>query len=189
MENILVLKKTRISNDSVKSQFHEKLLIPELTRINPVLENIRNEAGDDFVQYLHWLELAKEPDLMALSSTHHYYYDSNDLKSIKTLINLKKLNNIKHLESFLRIVVRILPQKANFIGYFKSSNPNRSVFSLYQSLKFFNGIVNYIDSRTDRSLTKENVSRLLKEHKLKIVDITDINGMTYFCSYKTGISI
>ena len=180
-----MLKKPRIFNDFVKSQFHEKLLIPELTRINPVLENIRMKAGEDFVQYLHWLELAKEPDLMALSSTRHYYYDSTDLKSIKTLINLKKLNNIKHLESFLRIVVRILPHKANFIGCFKSSNPNRSVFSLYQSFKFFNGIVNYIDSITERVLTKENVSRLLEKHMLMVIDITDINGMTYFCSYKT----
>jgi hypothetical protein len=27
-----------------------------------------------------------------------------------------------------------------------------------------------------------DISRLLEEHMLKVVDITDINGMTYFCS-------
>lgn len=119
---------------------------------------------------------------MSLSSTHYYYYDFNDLKNVKTLVNLNKLNNIKSLGSFLQTVVRILPQKANFIGYFKNDTGNRSVFSIYQSAKLFNGLVNYFDSKTEMSLTKKDVSRLLEEHKLKVVDITDINGMSYFCS-------
>jgi hypothetical protein len=182
MENTLVLWKTGIINDFVKSKFREKVLVPEISRINPVLENIRSEAGTDFIQYLHFLQLEKEPEIMALSSKHHYYYDFNDLKNVKTLINLKKLNNMKSIGSFLQTVVRILPQKANFIGYFKNDTGNRSVFSFYQTTKFFNGLVNYFDSRTDKSLTKNEVSRLLEEHMLKVIDITDINGMTYFCS-------
>jgi len=182
MENTLVLGNTGILSDFVKSKFREKVLVPEISRINPVLENIRCEAGTDFIQYLHFLQLEKESNLMALSSAHHYYYDSDDLKSIKTLINLKKLNNINNLGSFLRTVVRILPQEAIFIGYFKNDTGNRSVFSFYQTTRIFNGMVNYFDSKTYRSLTKNDVSRLLEEHMLKVVDITDINGMTYFCS-------
>lgn len=182
MENILVFGKTGMLNNLVESKLREKVLVPEIFRINPVLENIRAEAGVDFIQYLHLLHLTKEPDLMALSATHHYFYDSSDLKRIKTLINLKKLNNVKHLESFLSIVTRILPQKANFIGYFKNDTGNRSVFSFYQTTRFFGELVNYFDSKTDRSLTKEGISRILEVHKLEIIDITDINGMTYFCS-------
>jgi len=182
MENTLVLGKAGILNDFVKSKFREKVLVPEIFRINPVLENIRAEAGSDFIQYLHHLKLTKDPNLMALSATRHYYYDSNDLKRIKTLINLKKMNNVKHLESFLRMVTLILPQKANFIGYFRNDTGNKSVFSFYQTTRFFGWMVNYLDSKTDRSLTKEGLSGILEVHKLKITDITDINGMTYFCS-------
>lgn len=182
MENTLVLRKTLILNDFVNSKFREKVIIPKTSRISPVLENIRSEAGIGLIQYLHFLKLEKEPNLMALSSIHHYFYDSDDLKNIKTLINLKKLNNIKSLGSFLQKVVRILPQEAIFIGYFRNDTGNRSVFSFYQTTKLFNGVVNYFDSRTDRSLTKDDVSRLLEEHELKVVDITDIKGMTYFCS-------
>ena len=182
MENTLVLRKQLILADFVNSKFREKLIVPETSRISPVLENIRTEAGVDLIQYLHILNLEKDPNLMALSSTHHYFYDSKDMNSIRTLINLKRLNNIKSLGSFLQNVVRILPQEAIFIGYFKNDTGNRSVFSFYQTTKFFNGVVNYFDSRTNRSLTKDNVSRLLEENLLKIVDITDINGMTYFCS-------
>jgi hypothetical protein len=182
MENTLVLRKQLILSDFVNLKFREKLIVPETSRISPVLENIRTEAGVDLIQYLHILNLEKDPNLMALSSTHHYFYDSNDMKCIRTLINLKKLNNIKSLGSFFQNVVRILPQEAIFIGYFKNDSGNRSVFSFNQTTKFFNGLVNYFDSRTDRSLTKGDVSRLLEEFKLKVVDITDINGMTYFCS-------
>jgi hypothetical protein len=182
MENTLVLRKQLILSDFVNLKFREKLIVPKTSRISPVLENIRTEAGVDLIQYLHILNLEKDPNLMALSSTHHYFYDSNDMKSIRTLINLKKLNNIKSLGSFFQNVVRILPQEAIFIGYFKNDTGNRSVFSFNQTTKFFNGLVNYFDSRTDRSLTKGDVSRLLEEFKLKVVDITDINGMTYFCS-------
>ncbi len=182
MENILTLGKTGISGDFVSSRFREKLLKPESTRVHPVLENIRTEAGEDFYQYLKWLQLAKMPNLLALSSLHHYYFDSDEMKKVKTLVNLKKLNNIKHLESFLNIVVRMLPQKANFVGHFKSNDQDRSVFPFYQSSKLFDRMVNYMDSRTDRSLSIKEVSKLLEEHKLKIVDITEIKGMTYFCS-------
>jgi hypothetical protein len=182
MENTLVLRKQLILADFINSKFREKVIAPEPSRISSVLENIRSEAGIDLIQYLHIMNLEKDPNLMALSSTHHYFYDSDDMKSIKTLINLKKLNNIKSLGSFLQKVVRMLPQEAIFIGYFKNDTGNRSVFSFNQTTKIFNGLVNYFDSRTDRSLNKDEVSRLLEEHKLKVVDITDINDMTYFCS-------
>ena len=182
MENTLMLWKTGIISDFVRSKSREKVFEPEIASLNPVLENIRSEAGTDFVQYLQFLQLEKEQNMMALSSIHHYYYDFDDLKSIRTLVNLKQLNNIKSIESFLQTVVRILPQEAIFIGYFKNDTGNRSVFSFYQTTRLFGGIVNYLDSKTNRSLTKDDVSGLLKKHRLQVIDITDINGMTYFCS-------
>ena len=185
MENTLMLWKTGILLDFVRPKLLKKVLIPEISRINPVLENIRSEAGTDLIQYLHFLQLEKETNLMALSASHHYYYDLDDMKSIRTLVNLKKLNKIKSLGSFLDNVGRILPQEAIFIGYFKNDTGNRSVFSFYQTTRFFNSMVNYFDSKTDSSLTKEDVSKLLVEHKFRVVDITDINGMTYFCSRNT----
>jgi hypothetical protein len=185
MENITILEKTAIFKDLIKPRFSRKVFMPEIIRINPALENIHSEIGEDFIQYLHWLKLDEEPNLLSLSSTHHYYYDSNDLKTVKILLNLKPLNSIKHLETFMCIMVRLLPHKSNFIGYFKNDTVNRSVFSFYHSTKFFDGMINYFDSRTDNSLTKKEVSELLEEYKLKVVDITDINGMTYFCSRNT----
>jgi hypothetical protein len=182
MENNLALEKTDIYYGFIKSLYREKLAVADLSRTKSGIENLSSDVREDFFQYLQFLHLENDPNLMSLPSTHHYYFDFNDLKNVKTLINLKKLNNIKSLGSFLQTIVRILPQKTNFIGYFKNDTLNRSVFPFYQSVKFLNGLVNYFDSGTDISLTKKGVSRLLEEHKLKVVDITDINGMSYFCS-------
>ena len=178
----LVFGKTGISKDIIKSPFNENSYMPQKLRLNPALESIRYEAGDDFVQYLHWLQMEDEPNLMTLSSTHHYYYENDDLKKIKILINLKPLNSIKQLESFLQTLVILLPRESNFIGYFKNTDQNNSVFPLSQFSSFYQGFINYVDLKTDNSLTKREVSRLLEKHKLNVVDITDINGMTYFCS-------
>jgi hypothetical protein len=117
---------------------------------------------------------------MVLSSMHHYYYDHNDLKGIKTLINLKKLNQVRHLESFLHTLYRILPYKAYFVGCFMDNNYNGHGSHLYQPVKFLNGFMNIFDSRTERSLSDRSITKLLEEHFFKVIDITYINGMAYF---------
>jgi hypothetical protein len=185
IERSLASGKGLSSKDINKSPFVGKLFMPEVLNLNPFLENIRTEAGDDFLQYLHWLQLEDEQNLMTLSSTHHYYYEDDDMKNIKIIINLKPLNSIKNLKSFLESIVKVLPHESTFIGFFKNTIQNRSVFSLSQSSILFQSLINYIDLKTDNSLTKREVSRLLEEYKLNVIDVTDINNMTYFCSQTT----
>ena len=185
IDSSIKLRKSEIFEDFKMSSFIGKVFTPEKISHNTVAEYISSETGNDFLQYLQWLQMEDETNLMTLSSTHHYYYEMNDLKNIKILINLKPLNSIKQLDSFLQTLVRLLPHESSFIGYFKNTDQNKSVFSIPQFSNFFQGFINYIDLKTDNSLTKREVSRLLEKHKLNVVDITDINGMTYFCSQAT----
>jgi hypothetical protein len=180
MEQVSVLGRTNINDKLTRSNFDEKLLSGDRPRTNPVMENILSEGGNDFFQYLSWIGLEKEPNLMVLSSIHHYYYDHNDLKGIRTLINLKKLNQVRHLESFLHTLYRILPSKAYFVGCFKKGNHNGNGATFYRSARFFNGLINIFDTRTDRSLSRKGVTKLLEDHGFKVNDFTDINGTTYF---------
>jgi hypothetical protein len=180
MEQISVLGRTNINDKLTRQNFDEKLLSGDRPRTNPVMENILSEGGNDFFQYLSWIGLEKEPNLMVLSSMHHYYYDHNDLKGIRTLINLKKLNQVRHLESFLHTLYRILPSKAYFVGCFKKGNHKGNGATFYRSARFFNGLINIFDTRTDRSLSRKGVTKLLEDHGFKVNDFTDINGTTYF---------
>jgi hypothetical protein len=182
MENFSVLGVTEIKNKVTRFNLKDALLNHDLTGINPVMENILSEGGNDFYQYVSWVGLDKEPNLMVLSSMHHYYYDHDDLSGIGALVNIKKLNQIKHLESFLHTLYRIMPPKAYFAGCFKCSNHygNRTYF--HHSAKFLNGLISFFDSKNDRIISKRSAGHMLKEHGFKELDMTDINGLTYFWS-------
>jgi hypothetical protein len=180
MESISVLKRDVTDSSLTRLNFIDKDLITEKTRSNPMLENILSEGGSDFFQYLSWAGLVREPNLMVLSSMHHYYYDHNDMTGIKTLINLKKLNHVKHLESFLHTLYRILPSESFFVGCFKNSPNNTNKKTFCHTSKIFSGIINIFDNRSERNLSKRYVTRLIEENGFKIIDFTDINGVTYF---------
>jgi hypothetical protein len=179
MEHNSVFAGTNINDKFARENFRENAIPFEKYKTTPVLESILTEGGDDFFRYLTWIGLAKEPNLMVLSSMHHYYYDHKDLMGIKTLINLKKLNQVKHLESFLHTLFRILPSRAYFVGCFKSTSQNTGL-SLSRPDKFLNGILNMIDLRTERSLSKKSLAKILEQNNFKVIDISDINGMSYF---------
>ena len=185
MENISSFGNTQPRNLTTEMEKRRSLFQDEPGRTNRVLENILSEGGNDFFEYLSWIGLSKDPNLMVLSSSHHYYYDLNDLIGIKTLINMKRLNQVKHLESFLHILYRILPLKAYFVGCFRNCTQNTNNIRFQEPVKFINGFISILNSGTERSLSKRSVTKLLEDHHFKVIDITDINGLTYFWAQST----
>lgn len=178
-----------INNQSVKVGTGDKGISMTDNQNNPVFENLLAEGGENFYHYITWLGLAKDPNLMVLSSIHHYYYDFNDLKGVKTLINLKKLNQISHVDTFLNNVFRVLPSKANFVGCFKDNKIHGGVaVPLYQSFKLLNNLINIFDSKSDRFLTRKDVIKLLESHDFGIIDMTEISNITYFCAENRKVS-
>ena len=147
---------------------------------DPLIETILSEGGEDFSTYLRITGLAGDSNLMVLSSMHHYYYDYSDLKGIRTLINLKELNQVSHLESFLRTLYRILPCQANFVGCFTDNNNKGSKKSFLKPARLFNGLVSFFDSSCTRNLSNTSFKNLLEEHGFKVIDLTDINGKAFF---------
>jgi hypothetical protein len=140
--------------------------------------------GDaNFYHYLKQIGLNDDPDLIILSAKNHYYYGESDLKNVRTIINLKKLNLIKHLDKFLISLIRILPPETNFLGCFadtKAAGKNGSGVKRFERLvKRFN---NFLDSRTDRNLNENEVKELLIAHGFRIFDMSKIDGVTYFHS-------
>jgi len=184
MERKNVTYKNEIVNyQPVKTDAGDKVVSMDENQNNPVFENLLAEGGENFYHYINWLGLGKDPNLMVLSSIHHYYYDFNDLKGIKTLINLKKLNEINHIDTFLGNVFRVLPSKANFVGCFKDNKIRGGIGApFYQSFKLLNGMINMVNSRTDKFMTRKDVIRLLETHDFRIVDMTEISNITFFCA-------
>lgn len=174
------LERPDINGELTGLNFDGKMLSADRSERNPVIDTTLSKIGDDFSQYLNLTRLAGEHNIMVISSMHHYYYDYSDLKGIRTLINLKQLNQVRHLESFLHTLYRILPCQANFVGCFINSSNNDRKGPFLRPAGFFNRVVSIFDSGTDRNLSKPGVTKLLEEHGFKVIDLTDINGKTYF---------
>jgi hypothetical protein len=194
-------------NQRVKRSSHRKSSMIKNTEINPVYAELVSEDHEDFYNYLDWLGLAKSPDLLILASAHHYYFEKDDLKNVKTVVSLKKLNNIIKPKDFLQEIYSVLPHKCHFIGSFTDSRKQNVFSSSKKSAgpvevqgsnsdlttgkwnSFLNVLYGVIDAKTNRYLTEKAVRSLLEGTGLKILDLTEFNDLTYFCTQKDDLSV
>ena len=197
-ENLYIIKEQR-----VKERLNLNSLPVNGIENNPVLEKFVAEGCESFFNYVDWLGLANDPDLVMLPSTNHFYYDAEDLKEVRTVINLRQLNRFKQIREFLHTIHRVVPYKCYFIGFFTESKNQIGFWSdknkahdqipgkvdpvkngIVSRIPFVNMIYNIIDSRYNRFMTKRAVTLLLEDASLKILDMTELNGLTYFCTQK-----
>ncbi len=172
----------------------------------PVTEILAIEGRKDFIDYIEWLGLDNNPDYIVLSSVHHYYYDEEELKKIDTVVNLIRLNEVKEIKTFLCSIYSSLLPNSNLIGCFtdskkqnqyalkKTSSTSESKRistavenGIFSRIPLLNRIYSIIDSRTNKSLTRRNVTMLLEGHGFKVHDMTDIEGLTYFYARKVKV--
>jgi len=98
-------------------------------------------------------------------------------------------------------IFHILPPKCNFIGCFVNNkkqngfvlNTNPTDFyykrnsdaienGIASSSPLLNMIYNMMDLKTNKYMSEKSVSFLLREHGFKVLDMTEIDGLTYFCA-------
>lgn len=172
---------------------------------NLVYKKLAAEGCENYFTYIQWLGLASDPSLVVLPSYHHFFYEPEDLKEVKTIVNQKELNYVKNIKDFLYSIYINLAKNSYFIGAFiqrKSdirfifySDTNSDPLSGYlnkqmngfNSIKsFFNISDNFIDSKLNRYLTGKTVRSLLEYSSLKLVDMTETKELTFFCAQKNA---
>lgn len=193
-----------------------KVLTHEMAQTNPYLINTRenevtdksmekliSEGGDDFYKYVSSTGLLMDSNLIVLPSLHHYYYDVEELKNVKSIVVLKKLNRIVEIESFLKTHLDFLPDKCNFIGCFinnskieryalregttrnqRIKNSDNIELGIVSRFPFLNMIYSLMDSRTNSYMSEATVTSMLFHHGFNIMDMTESNGLTFFHSRK-----
>ncbi|MBK7732237.1 MAG: hypothetical protein IPI37_05655 [Bacteroidales bacterium] len=163
------------------------------------------EVRQGLIDYLDRKGLVKGSGMLVIPSSRHYFYDAEDMKGIRTVINLRQLNYIREIRDFLRQITGLLPAKSNFIGCFidnrshgagsdknaGSSGHASDKADAYENgiesrIPFINRMYSIIDLRTNRYLTRRTVANLLKESGLELVGMTEINGFTYFHARKSN---
>lgn len=168
---------------------------------NPVSERYSTGKYRIYWDYLEWLGLGDDSSLLVLSPTSHYYYDDEELKGVKTLLNLKHLNHIREVKRFLTTVNDSLSYKSFFIGSFIDRRHQYGFFSnsvyaddsakgdvengISSRIPLLNMIYDFMDSRTNnRNMTRKSVTSMLEQSGFKVYDMTEINGITCFCAQK-----
>jgi hypothetical protein len=132
----------------------------KLNFFNPAIFVLLAEVGLNFFRFLRSLGLSADPNLVVLSSKDNYFCNEYELKNARIIVNLKKLNLIKHLDLFLNTMVLILPPDSSFIGYFSD----------------------------EKALNRSEVAELLEKNGFKTLDMKEMNGLTYFISKNVSIA-
>ena len=164
--------------------------------------DLSEETRQDLFNYLHQVGLTSESSLLVIPANRHFFYDKDDLKGVRTIVNLKQLNHIREMREFLKTLFNILPSKSIFVGCFiDNKKQNGFSYSYFNSgrlsdrteayengiesrIPFINRMYNFMDSRTNRYLTKKSVITSLKDCGFEVLEMTEISGMTFFSTQK-----
>jgi hypothetical protein len=171
---------------------------------NPIYNDLLNEAGENVVRYLERFNLVQNRNFILLSSVRHYLYGPEELKLVKTIINLKLINQITPINYCLRTMNRALPMKGNFVGCFidYKSQKNKVLQISPSTLAYLLFLLHWIDNRLIaqiplvnrvryiinprkiKLLTTVETRQLLENNGFLVKDVTEIDGLTYFISQK-----
>lgn len=172
---------------------------PVMSRLQIALAELTAEVRQDLISYLDGMGLINDPSMLVIPSTRHYFYDAEDMKGIKTVVNLKPLNHVREIRDFLRRLAEMLPGDCTFVGCFTDNKSQNGFSDKYGNLPrhlshkaeayengiesripFINRMYSFIDMKTNRYLTVRTVSVLLEECNLQLITMTEKNGLTYF---------
>lgn len=185
------------------NKIYQKTHFSNTAGLDQSFGKLSEELPEVFLNYLASLESSSESGLLILPQKNHYFYDFEELKRVRTIVNLMRLNNVRELRDFIRKLSELLRYQANFVGCFIDDKTQNRFSDKYSNLSekhseraesygtgiesripFVNRIYSYIDARTNRYLTRRTVTNLLKEFGFHVVIMTELNGVTYFHSKK-----
>lgn len=179
----------------------------DLTIEDESIDKLVTEGGDDFYDYVKRIGLKIVPGLIVVSSQHNYFYDNDEMSKAKTVINLTELNQIKEIKILLHSYLNFMPQNCNFVGCFVNNEKfgsyglrNNSSFSrntktseaielgIVSRYPFINMLYSKMDSRTNTYLSEKRVTLMLGVYGFKVLDMQELNGLTFFHSQKINRS-
>ena len=187
-ENISVQENPGFNINITGTRYNSEKVSRSKPSFNPDNFSLTAEGGRNFFRYLKSFNLPRGSDLLILSPNSHYFYDETELKNVRTIINLKKLNLLEDPNRFLQTLFLILPPNVNFIGCFSD---RKAITGIGFISEFSTRINNLLDAKTVRNLDKKTVSELLEKHGFKVIDMTEMSGLTYFysCNVRQQIEI
>lgn len=179
LEHIASLKRLPLLSWSKKSPFYygQTSMIHSLARLIA-------SGGLSLFRYLVNAGLFRGPGMIILSRNDHANFGAADLKRVTTLVTLRRLNLVKHLEMFLNSLARILPPDTNFVGCFSPARDGDAGIGTAVRHGGLPGWVFHTGNTECHALNRSKVSEMLERNGLSLISMTEMNGVTYFHSRK-----
>ena len=187
------------------SVYHYRAPVKDPNKVS-LYRTLSDEDCEDFYYYIEWLGLPKNNNTLVLPISNHYYYQPKDFEEMDNIVNLRCLNQIRNLKSFLRSIHSNLKPNCYFTGCFTDNNKrilstdvinnvsgrgdNHAQHDIKVSkASIFKERVNrLIDLRNNIKFSKDSVKSILKDIGFIVLGMSELNGKTYFCAQKRILS-
>ncbi len=185
----------------------EELDLPPIDKASrsSLYHDLLEEAGEDVVYYLESFNLMQNQNFILLSSIRHYLYGPEELRNVKTVINLKLINPAKQIRFCLKTMNRVLPKRGIFVGCFLEYKAYEYKNLQYNSVMFrhvlgftywfsnwviprvpvLSSFQYFVNPKKMQCLTITKMRKKLEKNGFKLIDVSEIGGVAYFISQKT----
>lgn len=133
--------------------------------------------------YVSMLNIKDDSNTLILSPVHHYYYNIDEIKDVRTLIHTKELNKVSDLKRFMNNTLHVLSKDSMFIGCFRDNKIRQNIFYRNRVFYWFNNILD--GNAIYRYMSRTMVIKMFMKLKLEIIDMSEVDGITYFCVKKS----
>lgn len=133
--------------------------------------------------YVSTLNIKDDSNTLILSPVHHYYYNIDEIKDVRTLIHTKELNKVSDLKRFMNNTLHVLSKDSMFIGCFRDNKIRQNIFYRNRVFYWFNNILD--GHAIYRYMSRTMVVKMFMKLKLEIIDMSEVDGITYFCVKKS----
>lgn len=208
MENQTLRNNAGATSDRLFGMISGRSMTAAFASLNHIFSELTAEVRQDLISYLDGMGLIDDASMLVIPSTRHFFYDSEDMKGVKTIVNLKPLNYMRELRGFLCRLSEMLPDDSAFVGCFTDNKAQNGFSDKYSNLPkklsdkaeayengiesripFINRMYSFIDMKTNRYLTVRTVYVLLEECNLQLITMTEKNGLTYFHAKRRSAAI
>jgi hypothetical protein len=179
--------------------------IRPLDNLNNLERNIVSESNEAVFEYI-----AKHIDLkyfyrnIILTTGESSYVDEVDFNDVKAIINLRQVNNIQHPNKMFRAVNTMLPEKGIYAGRLETYSQRKELiyrqagpylgkvlwlvdFLLHRvipRIPYLDNLYFNITNGRFRAISQAEILGRLVYCGFDIVNITSIQGLTYFIAEK-----
>ena len=180
-------------DDSLPDSEEDPPLIPRMingfhtVRGQAIRDTIVQEAGEGIFDFLKKLVSLTCASTAVMSSGNRINVLSLSKADLQTLVNLKRVNDIRYINKFFESVNGVLPNNGLFVGCGETQEFRKKRF-LRRFTPLFGFILYCFDFLINRILPKVNVTKKIyfniTKGKNRVISKAEILGRLYSCGFK-----